>query len=76
MATHSTTQWCLPCRAEREQIVEAAKLVLAEARAIAERLDRTQAMLSTGWSNQSNWDVSLLANRNGEPGASFARTGE
>jgi hypothetical protein len=36
----------LPCRAERQKIIEQAQLVLAEARAIAEEWDQTFALLS------------------------------
>lgn len=44
--SHSALDRILPCLAERQKTVDQANLVLAEARAVAERSDRTLAMLA------------------------------
>jgi hypothetical protein len=45
MVNHSVPHGPLPCRAHRSKIVEQAKLVLAEAQALAEQLDGSIACL-------------------------------
>lgn len=44
--SHSALDRILPCLAERQKTLEHAHLVLTEARAVAERADRTLAMLA------------------------------
>lgn len=46
MVNHAAAEWRLPCRAERQKIVEQANLVLAKARAVAEQSDQSLALLS------------------------------
>jgi hypothetical protein len=46
MVKHFAPHRPLPCRADRQKIVERAKLVLVEARATAERLDRSFEVIS------------------------------
>ena len=42
----------LPCPADRQKIIEEAKLVLTEARVIVEQLDRTFTRLPAEWPRQ------------------------
>jgi hypothetical protein len=46
MINHSAPGKTLPCLADRQEILEQANLLLAEARAVADRSDRTMALLS------------------------------
>ena len=74
MATHSTAQWHLPGREERQQIIETAKLVLAEAKAVAARLDRVQAMQSEdGLNTALNAATLPLVSRDARSGAAVDR---
>ena len=50
MVNHFAPHRPLPCRADRQKIIERAKLVLVEARATAERLDRSFDVISAEWS--------------------------
>ena len=45
ISNHSGPGRSLPCRADRQKIMEQANLVLAEARLVAEQSDRTLALL-------------------------------
>jgi hypothetical protein len=46
MSSHLDPQSPLPCRADREKIIEHAELVLTKARVIAEQWDQTFTRLS------------------------------
>lgn len=46
MINYSALARSLPCRADREQIVQQANRVLTEARLVAEQSDRTLALLA------------------------------